>query len=719
MRISPRQIRKLIESEKGKISDKEIFSGPKMSAYLTDFACGLTNRYKRPVRVQVTWDEQPGAAVAFTNGASIHINAASEILTHLPSRQLRLLYMQGTVGHECGHILYTDFVQMKLFQGALSAGKLYPCPPEELSPTEALALLELEDIGRGSDRIAKQVILSQAFDYWNIMEDYYVNAQMCDRFKGSVRSGILLSNDTMLNRCLSIHEQIKKGLPPLSIIHNLLLQYALSGTVNNLGDYDGEYMDKLLACTGWIDEAVMGDAKARLQTAGRLLLHTWSYIKSEIERVREMMPPPSDPDTSVDAEETAASGKRIGLSGSEDLTDEEYEALVSAMGHGRISGAEAPDGEGRPTLSSGDPDAKEEYDNAVAEALRATRAEGGRIPLRKTDTLSEGNGDGGTEENTLYSGSGYTRAGSDINRLLSDMAEEKVSERIEKQISEELQAEADKVRLGNAHAGINIRLNRLYAVDENLITQYNLVAAPLLALSKQLEQEAFPDFADRCIPHKRKGLVSGSTMDTARLYRKDGLIFSKTKYPMEEQDMAVALCVDESGSMFCGNRITAARATSVVLYHCCVDLGIPILICGHTFTGRDTLEIQSYAEFDSIDGNDKYRLMDIAARDNNRDGAALRYTCERLLQRPENRKLLFILSDGQPAAPGYSGTEAEADMRGIVQEYTRAGITFLAAAIGDDHDNIRRIYGASYLDATNLKKLPAKLARLLFDLLQK
>ncbi len=108
-------------------------------------------------------------------------------------------------------------------------------------------------------------------------------------------------------------------------------------------------------------------------------------------------------------------------------------------------------------------------------------------------------------------------------------------------------------------------------------------------------------------------------------------------------------------------------------------------------------------------GDDKYRLMDISARDNNRDGAALQYVAEKLSVRPEAVKLLILVSDGQPADMGYSGTAAEEDLRGIRQEYQRKGVIFVAAAIGEDKPSIQRIYGDSFLDITDLEKLPAKL----------
>lgn len=117
----------------------------------------------------------------------------------------------------------------------------------------------------------------------------------------------------------------------------------------------------------------------------------------------------------------------------------------------------------------------------------------------------------------------------------------------------------------------------------------------------------------------------------------------------------------------------------------------------------------AYAEFNGFDNDDKYRLMDISARGSNRDGAALRYVAEALSKRSETVKLLILVSDGQPADTGYYGTAAEEDLRGIKQEYQRKGILFVAAAIGNDKQNIERIYGDSFLDITDLNQLPTKL----------
>ena len=65
------------------------------------------------------------------------------------------------------------------------------------------------------------------------------------------------------------------------------------------------------------------------------------------------------------------------------------------------------------------------------------------------------------------------------------------------------------------------------------------------------------------------------------------------------------------------------------------------MITGHT-AWNSHVELFSYAEFDSVDRKDRYRLMDLSARDCNRDGAALRYMAEKLYEAHPNGKLILI-----------------------------------------------------------------------------
>ena len=332
-------------------------------------------------------------------------------------------------------------------------------------------------------------------------------------------------------------------------------------------------------------------------------------------------------------------------------------------------------------LSGLDPNYRQD---AINQAEKVLQEEGGRIELAKTTAVLDGNNPGITYA-SQYAGSGYENAANDLARILNDVATEKAQNDYEQELTEDLQKSADEIHYGNAHAGIHVTIHRINPVSDFFIKSYQTVASPLLRTSKRLQRRA--------------------------LHRKDGGIFTRTRLPDEEQKLSVGLLVDESGSMGWGDRITHARKTAIVLYDFCMSLGIPITIYGHS-TDSKGVALYSYAEFDSLDASDRYRLMDMSARNGNRDGAALRYVAEHLAKRPESQKLLIIISDGQPADCGYSGTEAEADLRGIKNEYRKRGIVIFAAAIGDDKENIRRIYQDGFLDITKLEDLPKNMTQL-------
>lgn len=271
---------------------------------------------------------------------------------------------------------------------------------------------------------------------------------------------------------------------------------------------------------------------------------------------------------------------------------------------------------------------------------------------------------------------------------------------------------AQSISYGDIHSGVNIRVNRIASVDPELVEQYDAICNPLISISRQLQKSLLRQLKENRRGGKQTGLIMGRRLDAHALCRNDGKVFYKNNLPNEIPELAVGLLLDESGSMCSCDRCTYARAAAIILYDFCESLEIPVMVYGHStdyYDGKDSVELYSYAEFNGFDNDDKYRLMDISARGSNRDGAALRYVAEVLSKRSEAVKLLILVSDGQPADTGYYGTAAEEDLRGIKQEYQRKGILFVAAAIGNDKQNIERIYGDSFLDITDLNQLPTKL----------
>jgi cobalamin biosynthesis protein CobT len=307
-----------------------------------------------------------------------------------------------------------------------------------------------------------------------------------------------------------------------------------------------------------------------------------------------------------------------------------------------------------------------EESGSGSDKQETTDKEGGRIPYHQTDSVSEPVG-GETEYDEDYKREQNDRAAEDIERMLEQMAEKATCTQLENERIKELNDAAKSISYGNIHNGVNIAVHRIADVDEQLQDQYHAISGPLLNISRQLQRSLIQKLKDQQRGGKQTGLVMGRRLDAHALCRNDGKVFYKNNLPNEIPRISVGLLLDESGSMSCGDRATYARAAAIILYDFCQSLNIPIMVYGHSTGWRTGVDLYSYAEFDSIDKNDKYRLMDISARGSNRDGAALRYVAEQLSKREEEVRILILVSDGQPADSGYSGTAAEEDLRGIEQ----------------------------------------------------
>lgn len=697
MRTSHKKIHQMIADTKSKITDEELFSSGVYAAYLMDIVEATTGRYKRKVKVRTRWDQSPGANVAYTDNKIIDINCGNYITADYPTRELKNLSLIGFTGHEEGHILYTDFYALKLFMQAVDNATMYPSIPSDLDTDDADNLEKYLEVLNEKDEKVNCIIKYVLHSIANILEDCYIEGCLCSDFPGKFKSGVALNNVKLTEDSPSVSAQIDKEIPEAAILTNLLLQYARIGEYNNDGGYKGDIIDTFDSCLDLVDESInKTDARARYDCANRILIRIWPYVEKWIEEIKN--------DTSKTPQEV------------QDMLD----ALAKALGAPSTpgNGTSLPKGTGGPIASKVKPDFNGVRE-AVKDAQKVLAEEGTRFELTKTDDIDE-SGTGGVEYNNSYSGSGYKNAAKDMERLLSSVAEEKAYVMYNEELEDELQDESDNIRYGNAHKGVRIRINRMATVPDDYKEDYKRISPPLIAVSKRLQKQILPKLKDEAEGGRINGLLFGRRMNARSLVADDGKIFYNKKYPEDEAKMAVAVLVDESGSMSCRDRVTSARTAALVMYDFCTSLRIPLAIYGHTenWDSKPIVDIYNYTEFDSVDKNDRYRIMDISSRDCNRDGAALRFVAERLEKRPEKIKILIIISDGQPAGEGYSGTAAEADLRGIKKEYKNKGVTMFAAAIGEDKPNIERIYKEGFLDITDINKLPMFLTKLVVNYLK-
>ena len=725
-RVNHKKVKQLIQQKRGKITDQEFFTSRLLSHHFEDMAAAQTKRYgaSRRVRVRLLW-QPDNTDLAYTDNLHITINAGNPAITDSPTREERYQMVLGLFAHELGHCLYTDFLAQQSYRNALSICRWYPGKP---------ALARVLDVKNEREfwEYAKEdpqnlVLLGRvAHEVCNVLEDAAMENRVLEQFPGTLGQALDFVRAWQWREMPTVthlKEREAQGLPVFYSLLQLFLSYGKFGELKYGEEpLSEEHIQTVFELLPLLDNDLrIPSGKGRWDTVNCILIRCWEHVWDYLENLKRRFEEERTPDgpgsvfSQLDEElSTLVGSSTLGEGDTAPVSSETTEASLPqpekrekthALAGGNPSGEDENSGE---KLSTAGVSSESAAGNR-SEKQEITPEETGRMPLMETDSVSEPMG-GGIEINRDYHPEISNTVEAEMERLLDTMAEKTVCQELEQDRLRELNQEAQSISYGDIHKGVAIRVNRMTEVPPEMVTQYNAIAGPLLAISKQLQKSLFRQLRDQQRGGKQTGLLMGRRLDARALFRSDGKVFTKNALPIQPPGMAVGLLLDESGSMASCARATYARASAIILYDFCQALHVPVMVYGHS-TGSKGVELYSYSEFDAIDREDKYRLVDISARGSNRDGAALRFVAERLSHRPEELKLLLLVSDGQPADTGYYGTAAEEDLRGIQQEYRRKGILFIAAAIGDDKENMERIYGDSFLDITDLNQLPVKLTQ--------
>ena len=738
-RVNHKLVKQRLNEQRSKISDRQFFSSRLLAGHFEDLAAAQTRRYRynRRVRVNLYWKPRE-KHVASTDNMLIRINAGNSMVTKVKGRENRYQIVCGMFAHELGHVLYTDFLAAQTHTNYLGSYRWYPYPPDLKTTADARNEKAFWNYVKTDPKNLEMVQMVSHY-ISNVIEDGYIENRMLNNFPGTLGYGLEKLREQHFEHIETVTQLIEnedEGKHIFESILQIMLSYGKFGEIK-YGDepLSDERIQSVFGLITDIDSALMSKSgKDRLNVVNMVLVRCWDYIESFCEECKKRQEEAEASGGSTSLAETLSEvlgaitgGSELGEGNSTPVPEASGETEESATADKRAqthADAENEDDSQTDSETEENPSGSGESDNSSDEDAiplngrnsgsgkeETSDNEQGRIPYHQSESLSEPVG-GSVEKNEDYEREHYDRAAADIERLLDKMAEKAACEQLENERIQELNDVAQNISYGNIHEGVPIRINRIASVDEELIEQYNAIAGPLINISRQLQKSLQKQLKENRRGGKLTGLIMGRRLDVHALCRNDGKVFYKNNLPNEIPELAVGLLLDESGSMCSCDRCTYARASAIILYDFCQSLDIPVMVYGHSTDYTDvgnTVALYSYAEFDGFDHDDKYRMMDIAARGSNRDGAALRFVAEQLSKRPEAVKILILVSDGQPADSGYSGSAAEEDLRGIKQEYQRKGILFVAAAIGDDKQNIERIYGDSFLDISDLKQLPTKL----------
>lgn len=191
------------------------------------------------------------------------------------------------------------------------------------------------------------------------------------------------------------------------------------------------------------------------------------------------------------------------------------------------------------------------------------------------------------------------------------------------------------------------------------------------------------------------------------------------------RNIAVMLLLDLSASVAnipegCEQTILELSQEAVALLGWAVDkLGDEFAVAGFSSNTRHEVRyqhIKGYSE--SWDDNVKGRLAAMQAGFSTRMGAALRHASHYLSKRQADKKLLLVLTDGEPSDIDVKDEKALiADARKAVQEADQKGIYTYCINLDPHADEyVSEIFGNQYLVIDHIERLPEQLPKLFISL---
>ena len=191
------------------------------------------------------------------------------------------------------------------------------------------------------------------------------------------------------------------------------------------------------------------------------------------------------------------------------------------------------------------------------------------------------------------------------------------------------------------------------------------------------------------------------------------------------RNIAVSLVLDLSESL--NEKVAGSEQTILELSQEAVSLlawaierlGDPFAISGfHSNTRHDVrfMHIKGYSE--GFTDEVKARIAAMEAGYSTRMGAAMRHAAHYLESRPADKKLMLILTDGQPADVDVQDEKLLIeDARRAVRELDQKGIFTYCINLDPKADEyVGEIFGRQYTVVDNIQRLPEKLPELFMAL---
>lgn len=752
---SVKDISDKIRAEGKKITESVLFKSRAVSTALTNVSQYLFDtipfKTRKTIKVTANYDKKNDAVAYATSESNIYVNFGNSYLDKNPigkknTTEKKWLLGKGLVLHEIGHLLFSNFNDMANFQKAITADQWNWQRPIKagVSPDFNEKLKEVNAYLNISVHNRKQ-FMTAFNDFNNIIEDGYIEEMLMKSFKGDFVASLYELRDFQYEEFPTIERAMKDGHSNFSIWQLMMLSYAKFGLikVQDNSTFTEPLVKKFCEFLPSITSCVTEDnSYARLDKSLTLYIDMWGIVKEELTNITD-----EAYDKMVKSLENLADsmgaanqrGQAMNISQKSDSSENSLNRQITQLlAQSTNSGSE----EGTSSSYTGEQESEQDGKAKAADSSSGNESESDNSDTAEGATPSstkEGKDDSSSSDDsqskndlsdnvidydsilkTLSKELKEVKAGKeedmqkaeqkaeqDILATKQNVAQDRVTEQARNIARQSDEKMINSAIMDGPHAKITYRLHDFSPASykDAYITMNNTYS--LEYIGKKKANKVKPIFEKKIKGAVYHGQHCGSRISIPYYQKDSSKPFDRIKKP-EKISLSCTVIIDQSGSMY-GHKLKSALRAAAIIKTFCNELEIPTMVFGHS-SSYPTMDIYRFCEFDGSE-NEIYTLAAGDAHCGTRDGAALLYAVNKLKQRREKKKIIFIISDGSPCDYGYSGATAYADIQGIIKSATPYGISFFAAAIDEDKESIAKIYGEDrFVDISNLDDLPSKMA---------
>ena len=692
---------KSVRQNKLDLEDNSILKSKEFEEYIKSISSKLYEKYNlNQDKLKFLFNKNIDD-VSYIKKDTIYINLASKSINE--GNKLKLIL--GYYAHEIGHRLFTDFTIRDIYEESILSGSLLEDLLEFDDKELNENMLKMKNYINNPKKSGK--LCSLLLFLYDIIEDSRVEESIYKYLSnyGRLIDGLNELRDTQYKSIKEFKVDLTENRRFNDLI-NQIICYIKFGKFKDISDYHIKNIEKIKK---EIDESIYEEDEVKvIDKVNKISILLWKEIEEYLEEFDDEYLEESDnikPIASRAIEENLnENSQAISTIGNTDTKGE--------IGKNIKNNKDIKDSLKKDLVKSENEDIME-INSDENSSYKSTMAKyKDALKLRKSNNEDSENDNVINKDNEeLFDGVSNNK--NSFGKGIMKLRNIKESEYEEKN-------DQKLLLYGDIHKNIRLKVHRPEFTYEDKLN-YKQDNKKYIKAANELANQVLPFLKNEVSSEYSRNRYYGTKFDASNIVKRDYRYFSKKNPPNESPSMAIALRIDESGSMKANNRIEMARTTAILIWEFCKKCDIPIGIYGDTadLNNREDVSIYSYSDFDNQDKDDCYRMMQISPKSNNRDGVPIKYVAEKLLKVDADIKVLFIISDGKPLAkPNYKDELAKEDLKNLVSEYSRKGINFFVAAIGNDRHVIRDIYGDNrFLDISDINTLPNRISMILKNIL--